>query len=78
MRVGHQTHVAGTLQLGQGANRRGQLHAVVGGLGFAAPEFLFHALENHQGAPATDAGIALAGTIGVNLDLFIHAEPISQ
>ncbi|MCY1182836.1 hypothetical protein D9M73_234150 [compost metagenome] len=57
----------------QGADGRGQLHAIVGGRRLAPPKLALDALVDQQRAPAAGAGIALAGAIGIDLDfLFAH------
>src|SRR3990167_6937145 len=76
--VGNQAHLALALQFGQGTNGRGQLHAVIGGLGLAAPQLLLDPLEDQQCPPATHARITLAGTVGIDLDLFTHLAAISH
>ncbi|MCY1448752.1 hypothetical protein D9M71_654490 [compost metagenome] len=73
LRVGHQQHLAGTLELFQATDRAHQLHAVIGGIGFAAPEFLFNALAHQQCAPAARAGVALAGAVGEQFYAIAHA-----
>ncbi|MNE53113.1 hypothetical protein D3C80_1478200 [compost metagenome] len=72
LRVGGQHHLAFTLERHQALDRGHQLHAVVGGLTFAAPQFLLDALVDHQHAPATRARVALAGTISKHLDAIAH------
>src|SRR5690606_6560894 len=71
--ISYQAHLTWPLQLGQAADRRGQLHAVVGGLRLATPELLLHAFVDQQRAPASGAGIALAGTVGEDFDQFGHS-----
>src|SRR5471032_2634625 len=62
--VGYQQHVATTLELFKATDRAHQLHAVVSGVGFAAPQFLLHAFAHQQSAPSAGARVALAGAIG--------------
>lgn len=47
----------------------GEFHAVVGGVGFGAAEGFFVAAVAHEDAPAADAGVAFAGTVGVDVDV---------
>ena len=42
-----------------------ELHAVVGGVRFAAEQFFFVAAIAHQHAPAAFAGVAFACAVGV-------------
>ena len=62
----YRSTVAGPLQRLQRADHGGEFHAVVGGLGLAAAEFLLAAVELQQRAPAARTGIALAGAVGVD------------
>lgn len=54
----------------------GQLHAVVGGLRFAAEKFFFVAAVAHQHAPAARAGIAFARAVGVKVNGCVHIVPL--
>ena len=47
-----------------------QLHAIVGGVGFPTPEFLFDSPIAQQGPPAAGARIAFAGAIAKNFHEF--------
>ena len=54
-----------------------ELHAVVGGVGFAAGEFTAVAPIVEDAAVATGAGVAQAGAVGVESDLlFGHGESL--
>ena len=68
--IAAQGDLAGLLQLFQRRDEGRQLHAVVGGLGFAAAQLLFVLLVAQHRAPAPRAGIAAAGAVGENFDLF--------
>src|SRR3990167_6150842 len=46
LRVGNQANRTGARQRDQGADRRHQFHAVIGGVGFTAPQLLLHTLAN--------------------------------
>ena len=59
-------HDAGLLQNGEGLNHGSQLHAVVGGIGFAAGEFPLVGTVHEDGAPTARTGIAAAGSVGIN------------
>src|SRR5690606_37096577 len=56
LRVGVETHAARPLQRLQRADDGGELHAVVGGRGLAAPELLLDTLRPQQRAPAARTG----------------------
>ncbi|KAG0772329.1 hypothetical protein G6F22_015828 [Rhizopus arrhizus] len=62
---------AGALERAQAFNDRQQLHAVVGGLEFAAVHGFFVAARAHQHAPAPRTRIALAGAIGPHFHFLI-------
>ncbi len=63
-----QDHFAWALESFQRADRAHQFHAVVGGMRFAAAQLALLAHGAQQCAPAADAGVALAGTIGKNFN----------
>ena len=64
-----QGHLTRLLEGGQGGDDGGQLHAVVGGFGVSARKLLLPTVVDQDGAPASGAGIAAAGAVGVDLDL---------
>ena len=68
LRIGVQAHAAGALQRLEGADDRRQFHAVVGRQAFAAVNFAGAARRKKKRAPATDARVALAGAVGINVD----------
>src|SRR5688572_1655959 len=73
-RIGVEAHPARALERIEGPDHRRELHPVVGGLRFPAPEFLLYAFRAEQRAPAAGAGIAAAGAVAVDLDHLIgHA-----
>jgi len=78
--VGAVAHLAGLLELAQGLDESSELHAVVGGAGVAAAQFLFvnFAVETvaQHSAPAARAGVAAAGTVGVYFDLLHAGSPL--
>src|SRR5688572_28022777 len=65
--VGVQAHAAGALERLQRADHRGELHAVVGGVRFPAPQLLLRAARAQQHAPAARTGVAPAGAVAVDL-----------
>ncbi len=60
--------LAWPLEGGQALDHGREFHAVVGGVEFAAEQFLFGGARLEPRAPATGAGVALARTIGVDHD----------
>lgn len=66
--VGVDGYLAGAVEGFEAADNGGKLHAVVGGVGFAAAEFFFMAAVAQQHAPAAGAGITFAGAVGVEVD----------
>src|SRR4051812_19212955 len=62
--VGGEVDHARFLQRFQRRDRRHRLHAIVGGVGLAALQFLLLVAESQDGAPAAGAGIARAGAVG--------------
>src|SRR5262249_28999950 len=75
--VGIEIDLARSLQGAQGGDRGHQLHAVVGGFGLAAGQLLFDIAITQDGAPAAGAGIAGAGAIGEDIDMFHRTSPYS-
>ena len=79
--VGEQADPARPLQRLQRGDRRHQLHAVVGGQPLAAGQLAPLALPGQDRTPAAGAGIAAAGTVGVDQDRLVrrhdggHARP---
>src|SRR3546814_8575421 len=68
--------MAGAGEGAQSLDRRHQFHAVVGGIAFAAGQFLFMLAITDDCSPTATARIALAGPIGENLycgELAAHA-----
>src|SRR5690606_25376891 len=57
------------LQRAERGDCRHQLHSVVGGLRFAAGEFLGDTVEAQDRSPAARTGIARTGTVGEDLDV---------
>src|SRR3954447_18750539 len=73
-RVGVEPHLARTLQGVERPDRRGELHPVVRGLGFAPPQLFLGPLGAQQRAPPAGTGVAAARAVAVDLDNFIgHA-----
>ena len=74
--VAVQVNGAGLLELAQRLQQGGHLHAVVGRVGLAAGKLLLvHLLrraEPQDRAPAARAGVAAAGTVGINFNM-LHA-----
>src|SRR5262249_47910942 len=66
-RVRIQAHAARALQRLERPDHRHQLHAVVGGVGLAAVDFLLGAFGAQDRAPAAGAGVAAAGAVAVDL-----------
>ena len=62
----------GLLQRPQAFDRRHQFHAVVGGGGFAAGEFLFMRAAAQDRAPAARSRISRTGAIGENFNRGTH------
>ena len=60
--------MAGPLEGRQRLNHGQQFHTVIGGLKLTAKQLLERAGRSQYCAPAPQAGIALAGAIGINLD----------
>jgi len=56
----------------EAADDGGELHAVVGGFGFAAEQFFFVCAVAHKHSPAACAGIAFACAVCVEVNGFIH------
>ena len=71
LRVGVDFDAAAAVQGFQAFDDGGQLHAVVGGLGFAAEEFFLVPAVAQQCAPAACAGIAFACAVGVEVYGFV-------
>src|SRR5262249_30072778 len=72
--VGVYVYVARTLERFQCRDRRHQLHAVVGGVGFPALQFLLVIAEGEDRTPAARPRIAGTGAVGVDDNpLFAHA-----
>src|SRR3546814_21011896 len=68
--------MAGAGEGAQSLDRRHQFHAVVGGIAFAAGQFLFMLAITDDCSPTATARIALAGPIGEHLscgELAAHA-----
>src|SRR3979409_2605546 len=71
--IGIELHSAGTLERLEGADRRGELHAVIGGVGLAAVELALGSPGAQQHAPAARARIAAACPVAEDLHhLSIH------
>ena len=71
--VGVDVDQAGPLERFERRNRRHQLHAVVGGVGLAAPHLFDMIAEGEDRAPTARPRIAGAGAVGVNDDVrFAH------
>src|SRR5688572_4129528 len=67
-RVGVDPHAAPALESFERADRGHELHAVVRGVGLAAPELLLLAVVAQEHAPAAGTGVAAAGAVAVDLD----------
>src|SRR3546814_17381321 len=67
MAGGRHNDMAGAGEGAQSLDRRHQFHAVVGGIAFAAGQFLFMLAITDDCSPTAPARIALAGPIGENL-----------
>src|SRR5258708_11597037 len=73
LRVGEHPRPARPLQRLERPDHRGQLHAVVGRVGLAAPELFFLFVEAQQNPPTARSGVAAASAVAVDLDhLFTH------
>ena len=68
--IGPQLHNTGLFEQGQSRNDGGKLHAVVGGVGLTAGEFLAVGSIHQNGAPASGTGIAGTGAVGIDRDSF--------
>ena len=69
LRVRHDPNSARAVKTAQGLDDRSQLHPVIGGVCLSTKDlFLLVAIFQHR-TPATRAGIALAGAIGMDHDL---------
>ena len=66
------THVAWAVQGLKRLDRRGQLHAIVGGERLAAFQLLFASAVAQYGAPTAGAGIARTGAVGPDRDTWAH------
>src|SRR3954469_20066068 len=77
LRIGVDAHPARALQGFERADDRSHLHAIVRGVGLAAPELLLRfrsaAFHPENNAPSSWPGIAAAGAVAVDLhDLLSH------
>ena len=63
--VGVHTYAAPPGDRQEPLDDRGQLHALVGGLGLAARHHPFFGAVDDEGGPAAGAGIAATGAVGV-------------
>src|SRR5437660_4934156 len=61
-------HGAAAGESAQALDWTGQLHALVGRVGFAAGQLDLVAFVDEDGSPATGAGVTTAGAVGVDLD----------
>src|SRR6185369_17907679 len=61
-------HPGALLERQQALDDSHEFHAVVGRLRLSAEHFLLPAAVAQEHAPAAGAGIALAGTVGIDLD----------
>src|SRR6185437_15178898 len=68
LRVRVQDDLGGAVQGLERLNRRGELHAVVGGERFAPSQLLFMDPVAQDGAPAAGAGVAGTGPVGPDRD----------
>ena len=72
LRIGMDVNLNRAFECSERLDDCSQFHPVVGGIGFAAPEFLFGASGLQENAPAARAGVAATSAIGVNMsDEFI-------
>jgi hypothetical protein len=78
LRVGVHHNAARAFQQLQALYHRHQLHAVIGGAVLATEQLFFLPFVTQQHAPATGAGVAFAGTIGVNLDDSVVTHGLSR
>src|SRR5262245_5673492 len=78
LRIGVQPDAGGLAQRFQRADDRGQLHAVVRGLLLAAGELARPAPRFEQRAPSGDSGVALAGTVRVDLHHACHGSSVKR
>src|SRR5258707_2020664 len=75
LRIGEHARPARLLQGLQRPDHRRQLHAVVGRVGFTAPELFFRLVKAQKNPPTARSGGSPAGAVAVNLDdLFIHGD----
>src|SRR5581483_10866892 len=68
VRIGVNLDGAGTVQRLERADRRGELHAVVGGDRLAAGELLAPAIEFEDRSPPAGPRVSRTGAVGVNDD----------
>src|ERR1035441_7889305 len=68
--VGDHLHFALFLERLQALDRRGEFHAVIGGVLLGVPDFLLQFVEAQDGGPTAGSGIAEAGAIGDKLNFF--------
>src|SRR5207249_4668821 len=61
-------HGAAAGEGAQALDGTGQLHALVGRVGFAAGQLDLVAVVDEDGSPAAGAGVTAAGAVGVDLD----------
>src|SRR6266705_188703 len=61
-------HGAAAGEGAQALDGTGQLHALVGRVGFAAGQLDLVAVVDEDGGPAAGAGVTTAGAVGVDLD----------
>ncbi len=73
--IGIQIHLTFLIQCLKRANRRRQLHAIIGRFWLTPPEFLLHTAVSQQHPPAAGARIPAAGTIGIDFDGFSRHWP---
>src|SRR5689334_23716367 len=63
LRIGVEANMARTLERLERADHRGELHAVVGGRRFAAPELLFLLLVPEDDSPSARARVPAASAV---------------
>src|SRR5690606_11974844 len=72
LRIGVYPHLARAFQGFESLDHGHQFHAVIGSIGLATANGFFTSAMTQQGAPAPQTGVALAGTIGPNIDNISH------
>ena len=69
-RIRIKRNLAGLTQCGETLDSGGQLHTVIGGLPLTAGKLFFILSIDENGTPSASAGVASAGSVGINAYFF--------